>query len=457
MSRIAIIGTGYVGLTTGACFAHLGHDVVCADVDADKVARLSAGRDPDRRARARPPRRRGPAVGAPARSCSAPPTPSKDCDIAFLCVPDAAGRRRQRRPVLHRGRGRGRSRAAPALRERRRQQVDGPGRLGAGRRAGARPARRQGRVEPRVPARGLGGAGLPQARPHRRRQRRPGRGDQGVVAVPRRGRPGHRHRPGVGRDDQVRRQRVPRHQALVRQRRRRDLRGRRRRRQRRRARARLRQAHRPGLPAPGPGLGWQLLPQGHPGAAQDRRRRRLLVRPARRASSSSTTSSSSGSPRRSSTPPAATSPGKTIGVWGLTFKARTDDLRESPSVAIIERLLAAGAIGAGPRPDGERPEGRACPPASRSAPTRTRPPRAPTCWSCSPSGTTTAGSTPAKVAAAMAGRAVVDARNLLDRGEWRRAGFELPRHRQVVGGPRRRHRRRRLPRLPPLPGPARPR
>jgi len=43
MATIAIIGTGYVGLTSGACFAHLGHDVVCADVDTDKVARLSAG------------------------------------------------------------------------------------------------------------------------------------------------------------------------------------------------------------------------------------------------------------------------------------------------------------------------------------------------------------------------------------------------------------------------------
>ena len=38
-SKIAVIGTGYVGLTTGACLAHLGHDVVCADIDADKVAR----------------------------------------------------------------------------------------------------------------------------------------------------------------------------------------------------------------------------------------------------------------------------------------------------------------------------------------------------------------------------------------------------------------------------------
>ncbi|PPK64526.1 UDP-glucose/GDP-mannose dehydrogenase family protein [Actinokineospora auranticolor] len=41
--RIAVVGTGYVGLTTGACLASLGHDVVCADVDAAKVARLSRG------------------------------------------------------------------------------------------------------------------------------------------------------------------------------------------------------------------------------------------------------------------------------------------------------------------------------------------------------------------------------------------------------------------------------
>ncbi len=42
-SRIAIIGTGYVGLTTGACLAHLGHQVVCADIDPVKVERLSRG------------------------------------------------------------------------------------------------------------------------------------------------------------------------------------------------------------------------------------------------------------------------------------------------------------------------------------------------------------------------------------------------------------------------------
>ncbi|MGH3812930.1 MAG: UDP-glucose dehydrogenase family protein [Pseudonocardiaceae bacterium] len=41
--RIAVIGSGYVGLTTGACLASLGHRVVCADVDEAKVARLSGG------------------------------------------------------------------------------------------------------------------------------------------------------------------------------------------------------------------------------------------------------------------------------------------------------------------------------------------------------------------------------------------------------------------------------
>ena len=43
MSRIAVIGSGYVGLTAGACFADLGHYVLCADIDAEKVERLSRG------------------------------------------------------------------------------------------------------------------------------------------------------------------------------------------------------------------------------------------------------------------------------------------------------------------------------------------------------------------------------------------------------------------------------
>ncbi|MFN2505168.1 MAG: UDP-glucose/GDP-mannose dehydrogenase family protein [Acidimicrobiales bacterium] len=37
------MGTGYVGLTAGACFAHLGHHVLCADIDVEKIERLSRG------------------------------------------------------------------------------------------------------------------------------------------------------------------------------------------------------------------------------------------------------------------------------------------------------------------------------------------------------------------------------------------------------------------------------
>ena len=46
MSAIAVVGGGYVGLTTAACFAHLGHDVVCGDVNTEKVARLAKGEVP---------------------------------------------------------------------------------------------------------------------------------------------------------------------------------------------------------------------------------------------------------------------------------------------------------------------------------------------------------------------------------------------------------------------------
>jgi UDPglucose 6-dehydrogenase len=44
--RIAMIGSGYVGLVSGACFAQFGHDVVCVDKDAEKIARLRRGEIP---------------------------------------------------------------------------------------------------------------------------------------------------------------------------------------------------------------------------------------------------------------------------------------------------------------------------------------------------------------------------------------------------------------------------
>jgi UDPglucose 6-dehydrogenase len=41
--KIAVVGTGYVGLVTGTCFAETGNNVVCVDIDKDKVEKLSSG------------------------------------------------------------------------------------------------------------------------------------------------------------------------------------------------------------------------------------------------------------------------------------------------------------------------------------------------------------------------------------------------------------------------------
>lgn len=44
--NIAIVGTGYVGLVSGTCFAEMGADVTCVDVDEKKIGRLLAGEIP---------------------------------------------------------------------------------------------------------------------------------------------------------------------------------------------------------------------------------------------------------------------------------------------------------------------------------------------------------------------------------------------------------------------------
>ncbi len=44
--RLVIVGTGYVGLVSGTCFSDIGHDVVCVDIDKEKIDRLNAGHIP---------------------------------------------------------------------------------------------------------------------------------------------------------------------------------------------------------------------------------------------------------------------------------------------------------------------------------------------------------------------------------------------------------------------------
>ncbi len=85
-ARIAVIGTGYVGLTTGVCFAHLGHRVVCADVDADKIRRLSAGDPPIHEAGLPDLLREGLDSGRLCFTTSSPDAVT-GADFVYLCVP----------------------------------------------------------------------------------------------------------------------------------------------------------------------------------------------------------------------------------------------------------------------------------------------------------------------------------------------------------------------------------
>ena len=90
MTRIAVIGTGYVGLTTGACFAHLGHEVVCADIDAVKVERLSRGEIPIVEHGLELLVQQGLSSGRLSFVLGAANAVT-NCEIAFLCVPTPQG------------------------------------------------------------------------------------------------------------------------------------------------------------------------------------------------------------------------------------------------------------------------------------------------------------------------------------------------------------------------------
>ena len=90
MSNIAIIGTGYVGLSSGACFAHLGHDVTCVDVMQLKIDNLNNGILPLVETGLNELVAEGVEAGR-LKFTTDVKSAVKDADIVFLCVPTPEG------------------------------------------------------------------------------------------------------------------------------------------------------------------------------------------------------------------------------------------------------------------------------------------------------------------------------------------------------------------------------
>ena len=285
--RVAVIGTGYVGLTTGACLASLGHRVSCADLDPEKVQRLRRGEIDIREDGLAELVEAGIAAGrlsfVVGAAAALADLAERDgpAEVVFLCVPtpmgvggvadlsaveavveevrDGAGRRapwwstsppcRSARPRAPRScwpATTSRSSATPSSSARARPCTTSctP--------TGSSSARRPG-------GRGAGGGAL-----------RPARRADGA------------HRRGQRRDDQVRGELLPGDEAVVRQRARRDVRAARRRHLRRHRGHGLRPAHRAGVPHAGARLGRFLPAQGHQRVAAGGRLGGLRVPPAAR-------------------------------------------------------------------------------------------------------------------------------------------------------------------------------
>ena len=82
--RISVIGTGYVGLVSGACFAEIGHDCTCVDIDAAKVERINRGEPPIHENGLEALLRRH--VGERLRASTDLPSAVRDSEITFIAV-----------------------------------------------------------------------------------------------------------------------------------------------------------------------------------------------------------------------------------------------------------------------------------------------------------------------------------------------------------------------------------
>ena len=274
--RIAVIGTGYVGLVSGVCFSDFGHDVVCVDRDAAKIDRLRAGEIPIYEpgldallARNTEAGRLSFTTDLDAALAGAQavfiavgtPTRRGDGHADLTYVMEAAEEVAQK---VARLRGH-------------RHQVDGARghQCPRPRRGGRRQSRsgfRRG-LEPRIPARGCGDRRFHAPRPRHRRRRDRARRRHHVrdlsPAFPARI-PDHGDRSGKRRDDQIRGQCVSGHQDHLHQRDRRALRTGGGGHQAGQPRHGAGRAHRQQVPACGPGLWRLVLPEGYPRAGADR-------------------------------------------------------------------------------------------------------------------------------------------------------------------------------------------
>lgn len=83
--KVAIIGTGYVGLTTGTCLADLGHDIICVDNDQKKLKKLNQGQSPIFEPGLEPMIKRNMAAGR-LRFTDDIKTAVEDSEVIFVCV-----------------------------------------------------------------------------------------------------------------------------------------------------------------------------------------------------------------------------------------------------------------------------------------------------------------------------------------------------------------------------------
>ena len=201
---------------------------------------------------------------------------------------------------------------------------------------------------------------------------------------------------------------------------------------------------------PGSGLRRVVLPEGRRRAAAHRGRRPATTSSCsrrRRRQPRAARAHGRQDPRPRS---AARSPASTVAVVGPHVQGRH---RRPARLARARRRPPRCSRRARPcgRTTRSRATGRAelVPELDAAAPTPTTRRPAPTSSRCSPSGTSSAGSTSSGCATPCAGRAIVDARNLLDPAAMRRRGFEYHGSR-AADEPDRRHRRRRVRRLAPL-------